>query len=85
MLPPYFAFANYLAMKKIFVKKNIIDNLYNYKALVGIMLAFTVMGFVGVALYKVLIVRIVFLCVGVIVLAIKRKKLMAMYSSFRKG
>ena len=80
-----FAYANYYAMKKIFNKKNIEDNLYNYKALIGIMVIFTVLGFVGVALYKFLVIRIVFTCIGAIVILINRGKLLAVYKAFRKG
>ena len=80
-----FAFANYLAMKKIFIKKNIENNLYNYKALIGIMIGFTILGFVGVGLYNYLIIRIACLCICAIMLVVNRKKLLGLYSSFRKG
>lgn len=80
-----FAYANYLAMKKIFIKKKIANNLYNYKMLIGIMVAFTIIGFGGVALYNYLIVRIMFLCIGMLAVFVIRKRLLAIYKAFRKG
>ena len=79
-----FAYANYRAMKKIFNKKDIANDLYNYKVLIAIMLVFTIVGFGGVALYKNLFVRIGFLCIGMLGVIVYRKRLFALYTSFRK-
>lgn len=54
-----FAFSNCYTMKLVLRKKNIPDNMYNYKALIYLIVIFIVCGFCGVALYKNLIIRIV--------------------------
>lgn len=80
-----FAFSNYLAMKKIFIKKGIQNNLYDYKTLMLIIILFIVIGFCGVLLYSYLVIRLVFLCVGIVIIFVSREKLFALYNTFRKG
>lgn len=80
-----FAYSNYIAMKKIFIKKGLQDDLYDYKTLILIIFSFTLMSFCGVALYNYFVIRIVFVCIGVVILLLNRRKLLALYNSFRKG
>lgn len=80
-----FAYSNYIAMKKIFIKKGIVNNIYDYRTLIVIIMLFTLASFGGVALYKYLILRIAFACMVAIVLVINRKRLLELYNSFRKG
>ena len=80
-----FAYSNYIAMKKIFNKRGIKNDLCDYKMLIYIVLLFTVIGFCGVLLYDYLIGRIIFACVGVVVLIVNKKKLYQLYTLFKKG
>lgn len=79
-----FAFSNYIAMKKIFIKKGIQNDLYNYKTLITIIILFSLLGFLGVSIYDYLIIRIAIVCVGIVVLILNTKKIMGIVSSFRK-
>lgn len=60
-LVSYFAFAisNYYNMRLIFNKRKLTDDLYDYKGLILILGIFMVSGFLGVALYGNLILRII--------------------------
>lgn len=79
-----FAYANYIAMKKIFKKKNIDDDLYDYKTLVLIMILFTVLSFLGVVLYAYILARILVVAVVLIVLLFNIKKVIAIYNKWRE-
>ena len=67
-----FAFANYIAMKKVLKEKSVEDNAYNYKLLVGLFIVFVIIAYLGVAMYNFLIPRIVVCIIVVLVLFIKR-------------
>ena len=79
-----FAYANYVAMKKLFIREKIANDLYDYKALIAIMILFTVLSFVGVALYDHIIVRIVCVCVTAFVLLLNLRKLVGIFKNIRK-
>ena len=79
-----FAYANYIAMKKIFKKRKISNDLYDYKVLVLIIIAFTILSFMGLLLYDYIIVRIVCALAVCLVALLNRKKLLGIYSDFRK-
>lgn len=70
-----FALCNYFAMKNTLKKENIKESGYNIKGLITLFIAFTIIGFIGVALYKFLIIRIIILIIVLIVLFVFRKKL----------
>lgn len=76
-----FAFANYLAMKKVLKEKKIEDNSYNYKFLTLLFLGFVILAYIGVALYSMLLPRIIVCIVVIVFLMIKRD---VIFSFFRK-
>ena len=79
-----FAYANYIAMKKVFTKRNLIDDLYDYKSLIVIIVAFTILSLIGVILYDFILIRILCALAVCLVALINRKKLLGIYNDFRK-
>lgn len=73
-----FAFSNYLAMKNVLKERDIKDEAYSYKALLIILAVFTVLSFLGLALYSMLLVRIAIVIFVLIIAFIFREKLIAM-------
>ena len=71
-----FAFANYLAMKKVLAKRGMQDRAYDYKGLIWLFIVFTVLSAVGAALYPVLPARLGVVAAALIVVIIKRQKVM---------
>ena len=69
-----FAISNFITMKYCLKKRNIPDNLYNYKALIYFFMVFTISGFLGVALYGNLIIRIFITLIVLIVIILFRNK-----------
>ncbi len=69
-----FAVANYFTMKAVLKKRNIEDNLYDYKALVIIFILFAASGFLGVALYGNLTARIIITLIVLGIMIIFRNK-----------
>ena len=69
-----FAVANYFTMTAVLKKRNIEDNLYDYKALVIIFILFAASGFLGVALYGNLTTRIIITLIVLGIMIIFRNK-----------
>ena len=69
-----FAISNYYNMRMVFKKRKLIDNLYDYKGLILILMIFVGSGFLGVALYGNLILRITITLLVLGVLIIYRDK-----------
>lgn len=65
-----FAIANYGAMKKILHEKNISSHGFDTKCLVLILLVFMILGFIGMALYSVLFMRLIVLAVACVFMLI---------------
>ncbi len=80
-----FCYANYRAMKKVLAKNEKLDQSYNYKWLIGILIAFLLLGFIGMLLYKYLIIRIIISMVVLIVIWMKRNILMKYIKVIGKG
>lgn len=78
-----FAFANYLAMRRVLKKKEMRDNAYNYRMLIIIFLAFCGMTALGTVLYNILIARIAFIVVLLVVMIIKRKVFIGFYKTIK--
>ena len=78
-----FAVMNFLSYKRILKKHKREDDLYNYKALIGITVAFLVAGFGFMMLYEFIIVRYVIVLIGLVMAIIFRKKLMGIYTKFK--
>lgn len=69
-----FALSNYYTMRLVLKKRNLPDNLYNYKALLWLFIVFMIVGFVGVALYGNLIVRIIVALFVLVLMILNRNK-----------
>ena len=54
-----FALSNCITMRLILKNRNLQDNMYDYKALLVLLIAFMIVGFIGVALYNHIIIRII--------------------------
>lgn len=72
-----FAGCNYFAMKKICRNKGIEDDMYDYKALVGLFTAFAAIGFVFAVLYPYRWVRLGMIAAGLIVGFLMKDRLLA--------
>ncbi len=69
-----FAFTNCISMRYGLKKRNMQDNIYNYKMLMLLFIAFMACGFLGVFLYSKLIIRIVVTVVVLVLIVIFRNK-----------
>ena len=67
-----FAISNLYTMRKVLKRRQIKDNMYNYKALLGIFIVFLCAGFLGVALYGNLIIRIIITLIVLGIFILKR-------------
>ena len=71
-------------MKKILKARGLEDSLYSYRQLILIAIVFAAAGFLGVALYQFLLVRMLAAVAVLVVAVIYRKKLLAVFSRIRK-
>ena len=69
-----FALSNYYTMRLVLKKRNLPDNMYDYKALLWLFIVFMIVGFVGVALYGNLIVRIIVALFVLVLMILNRNK-----------
>lgn len=79
-----FALSNYYTMKLVLKKRNLRDNMYDYKALLGLFIAFMIVGFVGVALYGNLIARIIVTLFVLVLMILNRNKFIAALKSIKE-
>lgn len=79
-----FALSNYYTMKLVLKKRNLPDNMYDYKALLGLFIAFMIVGFVGVALYGNLIARIIVTLFFLVIMILNRNKFIAALKSIKE-
>ena len=69
-----FALSNYYTMKLVLKKRNLPDNMYDYKALLWLFIVLMIVGFAGMALYGNLIVRIIVSLFVLVILILNRNK-----------
>lgn len=69
-----FALSNYYTMRHCLRKRNLPDNMYDYRGLLGLFIGFMASGFLGVALYRNLVMRIVITGIILGIMVILRKK-----------
>lgn len=69
-----FAVSNYCTMKNVLHKRKLQDNMYNYKALVWVFVLFMICGFLGVVLYKLLVLRVLITGVVLVIIIMCRDK-----------
>ena len=80
-----FAGCNYIAMKKMCKENGMDDNLYDYKMLVGLFVAFVVIGILFTILYPFRWVRLGIIVVGFVVLLFFRNAILAMIKTMWDG
>ena len=69
-----FALSNYFTMRSVLKKRNIPDNMYDYRALVVVFVVFMIVGFAGVAFYSHLLIRIVITMLILVLMLLNRNK-----------
>lgn len=79
-----FALSNYYTMRLVLKKRNLPDNMYDYKALLWLFIVFMIVGFVGVALYGNLVVRIIVALFVLVLMILNRKKFIAALKSIKE-
>lgn len=80
-----FAVSNCYTMRLILKKRCLPDNMYNYKLLVLLFIIFLFSGFLGVALYKSLIIRIIISLLVLFLMFIFKNKFIKVLSKIKKG
>ena len=68
-----FAGCNYFSMKAVCRKKGIDGNLYDYKSLLALFIAFLVVGFIFTALYPFRWIRLGIIAIGMLLIFIKKE------------
>lgn len=79
-----FVFANYRAMKQVLKEKGVEDNGFNYFGLIGLFIGFTVVSYIGVALYKVLVPRIIVAIIVLVLILIERNSILGAYRRIKE-
>lgn len=80
-----FVVYNYFTMKSTLKEREAPDNGFNYKGLIGLFIAFVAVAYLGVGMYRILIVRLV-VCLAVLaVMIIKRDKIMGLYHMIKEA
>lgn len=69
-----FALSNFYTMRLVLKKRKLLDNLYDYKALLLVFIIFMASGFLGVALYKNLFLRILITIFVFVIIIINRNR-----------
>lgn len=79
-----FALSNYYAMQGILKKRNLPNNMYDYKKLIFIFGAFMMSGFLGVVLYSWFLPRVVITVLVLLCLVLNRSKLIKEIEMIKK-
>lgn len=79
-----FTLSNYYIMRSIFKKKQLEDSLYNYRGLLLILVVFMASGFLGVALYGNLILRMAITLIVLMLLIIYRNNFLDALGQIRR-
>lgn len=79
-----FAISNYYAMKRVLIKRNLPDNMYDYKWIILVFVTFMVIGFLGVALYSWIIPRILITILILVLVILNRSKFLDTVTMIRK-
>lgn len=79
-----FALSNYYTMRLVLKKRNLPDNMYDYKALLWLFIVFMIVGFVGVALYGNLTIRIIVALFVLVIMILNRNKFIAALKSIKE-
>lgn len=79
-----FALSNCTAMRLMLKRRNLPDNMYDYKSLLVLLIVFMIVGFMGVALYGNLVVRVFITFFVLILLVLKRDRLIDALKSIKE-
>lgn len=79
-----FALSNYYTMRLVLKRRSLPDNMYDYKALLWLFIVFMIVGFVGVALYGNLIVRIIVALFVLVIMILNRNKFIVALKSIKE-
>lgn len=79
-----FALSNYYAMKKVLKNRYLPDNMYDYKCLILIFVAFMLSGFLGVALYSWIIPRVLITILVLFLVILYRNKFLDAIKMIKK-
>ncbi len=71
-----FAISNYCTMRIVLKKRKLPDNMYDYRALMLMFVLFVLSGFLGVALYDSLVIRIIITIIVLCLLIVNKNKFM---------
>ena len=80
-----FALSNYYAMKMVLKNRNLPDNLYDYRKLLLLFLAFVFVGFLGVALYSWFILRMIITIFILVLIILNKNKFLDTIEIIKKG
>lgn len=79
-----FALANYFAMKKVLKEKGVMDNAYNYKGLVLLLIIFSFLSIIGMLCYPFFGIRLVMIVLLLSLIVWKRRVLIEYYKRLKK-
>lgn len=80
-----FALSNYYAMKRVLKNRHLPDNMYDYKWLLLIFLAFMLSGFLGVALYSWIVPRVLITILVLVFVIFNRNKFLETIAMIKKN
>lgn len=80
-----YALSNLFTMRLVLKKRYLPDNMYDYKSLLGLLISFIIVGFIGVTLYKYLIIRIVITLFVCALMVLNRNKFIDTLKSIKEG
>ena len=79
-----FALSNFLTMRYVLKKRFLPDNMYDYKALLGLFISFVIVGFMGVAFYANVITRIIITLFILALIILNKNKFLAALKSIKE-
>ena len=78
-----FAVCNYLAMRNTLKDRDLKDNGFSYRGLIGLFAVFVAVAYVGVAMYGLIIPRIIICVIALDISIAKRKKIATFYKMIK--
>ena len=79
-----FAVSNFYTLRLILKKRNLLDNMYNYKIMMLIFVIFMFCGFLGMVLYKLCFLRIVITLIVFVTVIVKRNEFIKSIKEIRE-
>lgn len=79
-----FAISNYYSLQSILKRRKLLNNLYPYKTMIIIFILFVLISFLGLALYEILIARIIITILVFIITIINKNKFINVFKEMKK-